>query len=579
MRRCQSLKHPLSMVFTAAVLSLLTGCLSQPLTARSDVSVPLSPQSKHTVNLEVQIHRPDPADFALQQIIPPGSEQNIHSYRVALTTNPDDPWGNLVLDADSQAVDQTLVVGSEPTLTGIHRIRFMDLPAQDLAVYAVVQAFDANAENLLATGQDVSSNSVNLSNPNQLSLPALQVKLALKPADYEPGSYELANGSSPMLGLNQAGNGLLVYQQTGAGQPTQVYLQTLRSYAPESEAVSFTRPAGWQVGEMQLSLNQSGQGLLTWSEWPPEAQSDEPAWVYAVWLVNHQLSSEPFRVDTGSETEISPHVAIAENGRGLVIWAENFVLKGREFLVNSASQTWVEPAFEINIADYSVVRPVVAVNESGDAMVAYRSPESQSVDQRTYTQQLLNYRPHPELPPRPSDSTLPLAEAPTLALALNTSGHGLLIWNRSGVHGVTVRGFDIFDAFGINILGRKDFTVPSTIAYPQNPVMHLPAGNQAPETGMFCQALRNGAGDFSGTVQCHQLRLNPEPSWQRLRYHALPAPGQPINFAGQNLPLASHELAQRVFDFELNASGNGLMVWTNPDQKIMGQRLRNFMLQ
>lgn len=222
--------------------------------------------------------------FSIKSIpIPRMNNIDVVSYKIGLTTNPDDPENNLISSSSGTKMFTSTSLAGPITL--------LNVPAGG-PYYAYIQAFDSSNNNISEKNRSiigniqgyVSSNKVIVSSDNKLVFKTaidtvdtrnfLNISVSLRNAvpgdnDFNIVSNLNSNLLSPSLSVNESGDGMVVYsKEISANSNYSIYSRKVENFIPVGLETKIDIDSSSQMVQdpkPSISLDNNGTGYIIWS--------------------------------------------------------------------------------------------------------------------------------------------------------------------------------------------------------------------------------------------------------------------------------------------------------------------------
>lgn len=200
------------------------------------------------------------------------------------------------------------------------------------------------------------------------------------------GISGVANSRDPKIAIDASGNAVAVWRHDdndGAGIPGIQYNRYTAGSGWALPATS-TLIGGLGTGSqapVQLAMNASGNAVVVWSQGVPSPVPGSGFLRFDVWSSRYTATantwSEPELIETDDAGEAEfPEIAIDASGNAVAAWhqfdGQNYNILANRYTVGTGWGTAVPIATGNTGAGNNAVRPKIAIDASGNAMVMWR---------------------------------------------------------------------------------------------------------------------------------------------------------------------------------------------------------------
>ncbi len=185
---------------------------------------------------------------------------------------------------------------------------------------------------------------------------------------------------SPKVALNQSGDAVIVWSQSDGA-----FLQIFRS---EHRDGLWTDPTGLSdnispdssdADAPQVALNDSGDAVIVWQQ--PDLSLNQK---YRIFRSEYRNGSwtDPSNIfdhfSPGGQDAAFPQVALNNNGDAVIVWYQSDGANNQIFRSEYQNGSWIDPSGlldNISPDGQDSVEPQVALNDNGDAIIAWRQSD------------------------------------------------------------------------------------------------------------------------------------------------------------------------------------------------------------
>lgn len=234
---------------------------------------------------------------------------------------------------------------------------------------------------------------------------------------------------NPRVAMDDNGNALITWQQND-GTRDQIYKSEYRSS-------SWTHPANLAdnispdtaASNPQVAMDNNGNALIVWQQPDGAAVSQTFKSEYRTGSWTHPANSND-NISPDVQAVTSPAVAMDNNGNAVIVWVQNDGTRNQIFKSEYRTGSWTHPAnLADNISpDSAVVEPQVAMDDSGNAIIAWRQPDAGAIDQIFKSEYRAGSWTHPanladNISPDGQNSTTPW-------VAMSDNGSAVIVWGQ-----------------------------------------------------------------------------------------------------------------------------------------------------